>query len=167
MYKRQEKSIKDYDLSIETVGIEPGRSMVNQAGTTLYRVGSVKHTLEGYPLVFVDGGMSDNIRPSLYGAKYDALLANKAKDEAYQTYRVAGKLCESGDILIEEARLNDPQKGDILAIENTGAYSLAMSSSYNKQLKPAVVFLEDGKTHLAVKRESLEDLIVNDLEYEE
>ena len=69
--------------------------------------------------------------------------------------------------MIEEARLNDPQKGDILAIENTGAYSLAMSSSYNKQLKPAVVFLEDGKTHLAVKRESLEDLIVNDLEYEE
>ena len=162
-----EKSIKDYDLSIETLGIEPGRSMVNQAGTTLYRVGSIKHTLEGLPLVFVDGGMSDNIRPSLYGAKYDSLIANRAKGEAYQTYRVAGKLCESGDILIDEARLNDPQKGDILAIENTGAYSLAMSSSYNKQLKPAVVFVEDGKANLAVKRESLEDLIVNDLEYVE
>ena len=141
--------------------------MVNQAGTTLYRVGSIKHTLEGLPLVFVDGGMSDNIRPSLYGAKYDSLIANTAKGEAYQTYRVAGKLCESGDILIDEARLNVPQKGDILAIENTGAYSLAMSSSYNKQLKPAVVFVEDGKARLAVKREALEDLIVNDLEYVE
>lgn len=160
-----EEKIKSYDLKITKVGIEPGRSMVNQAGTTIYSVGSVKHTLEGLPLVFVDGGMSDNIRPSLYGAKYDALLANRLDDKEKFKFRVGGKLCESGDILIEETDLPYPKRGDILAIENTGAYSLAMSSNYNKLGRPAVVFVEDGKDYLAVKRESLEDLIKNDCEY--
>ena len=139
--------------------------MINQAGTTIYSVGSVKHTLEGLPLVFVDGGMSDNIRPSLYGAKYDALIANRLDDQNYKKFRVGGKLCESGDILIEETDLPYPKRGDILAIENTGAYSLAMSSNYNKLPKPTVVFVEDGKDYLAVKRETLEDLIKKDLRY--
>ena len=160
-----EEKIKVYNLKITKVGIEPGRSMINQAGTTIYSVGSVKHTLEGLPLVFVDEGMSDNIRPSLYGAKYDALLANRIDDEENLGFRIGGKLCESGDILIEETDLPYPKRGDILAIENAGAYSLAMSSNYNKLGKPAVVFVEDGKSYLAVKRESLEDLIKNDCEY--
>ena len=160
-----EEKIRAYDLAIKNVGIEPGRSMVNQAGTTLYSVGSVKHTLEGLPLVFVDGGMADNIRPSLYGVIYDALLANRLDDKIKEKFRVGGKLCESGDILIEETDLPYPNRGDILAIENTGAYSLAMSSNYNKILRPAVVFVEDGKDYLAVKRESLEDLIKKDLTY--
>lgn len=160
-----EEKIKEYDLEITSIGIEPGRSMINQAGTTIYSVGSVKHTLEGLPLVFVDGGMSDNIRPSLYGAKYDALIANRLDDKNYEKFRVGGKLCESGDILIEETDLPYPKRGDILAIENTGAYSLAMTSNYNKLPKPTVVFVEDGKDYLAVKRETLEDLIKKDLRY--
>lgn len=160
-----DQMIKAYNLGITKVGIEPGRSMVNQAGTTIYNVGSVKHTIEGLPLVFVDGGMADNIRPSLYGAKYDAILANRLDDEEKLKFRVGGKLCESGDILIEETDLAYPRRGDILAIENTGAYSLAMSSNYNKLPKPAVVFVEDGKDYLAVKKESLENLIKNDCEY--
>ena len=160
-----EEKIKIYGLSIKKVGIEPGRSMVNQAGTTIYSVGSVKHTLEGLPLVFVDGGMSDNIRPSLYGAKYDALIANRLDEKNYEKFRVGGKLCESGDILIGETDLPYPKRGDILAIENTGAYSSAMSSNYNKLPKPAVVFVEDGRDYLAVKKESLEDLIKKDLTY--
>ena len=152
-------------LKITNVGIEPGRSLVNQAGTTIYSVGSIKHTLEGLPLVFIDGGMSDNIRPSLYEAKYDGILANRLNDEDKYEFRIGGKLCESGDILIEETSLPYPKRGDILAIENTGAYSLAMSSNYNKIQRPAVVFVEDGNDYLAVKRESLEDLIKNDCEY--
>lgn len=160
-----EEQIRTYGLKITNVGIEPGRSLVNQAGTTIYSVGSIKHTLEGLPLVFIDGGMSDNIRPSLYEAKYDGILANRLNDEDKYEFRIGGKLCESGDILIEETSLPYPKRGDILAIENTGAYSLAMSSNYNKIQRPAVVFVEDGNDYLAVKRESLEDLIKNDCEY--
>lgn len=160
-----EEQIRTYGLKITNVGIEPGRSLVNQSGTTIYSVGSIKHTLEGLPLVFIDGGMSDNIRPSLYEAKYDGILANRLNDEDKYEFRIGGKLCESGDILIEETSLPYPKRGDILAIENTGAYSLAMSSNYNKIQRPAVVFVEDGNDYLAVKRESLEDLIKNDCEY--
>lgn len=110
--------------------------------------------------------MSDNIRPSLYGAKYDALIANRKKDSK-KSYRIAGKLCESGDILVEEAELANPQKDDQLLIPSTGAYTYAMQSHYNKMLSPAVVFVKDGKDHLAVRRESYEDLLINNLEYEE
>lgn len=160
-----ESLIYEYDLDIKNVGIEPGRSLINQAGLTLYTVGSKKNTLEGLPLVFVDGGMSDNIRPALYQAEYDAYIVDKKPGQ--KAYRVGGKLCESGDILIEKTFLNDPQRGDLLVIENTGAYSLAMASNYNKIPRPAVVFVEDGKDFLAVRRENLEDLIARDFRYKE
>ena len=164
--KHIEEKIGELGLPIKRVGIEPGRSLINQAGSTLYTVASVKETLEGLPLVFVDGGMSDNIRPSLYGAKYDALIANR-KESSKKSYRVAGKLCESGDILIDEVELGNPEKDDLLLIPSTGAYTYAMQSHYNKMLNPAVVFVKDGKDYLAVRRESYEDLLINNLEYEE
>lgn len=166
LIKYVEEKAKELGITLDSLGIEPGRSLINQAGSTLYTVGSVKHTLEGYPLVFVDGGMSDNIRPCLYEAEYDACIANKMLDEEVgNIYRVGGKLCESGDILIKEVKLKNPSTNDLLLIPSTGAYSLAMSSNYNKALRPAVVFVEDGKDYLAVKRESLEDLVKNDMEY--
>lgn len=152
-------------LSITNLSIEPGRSLISKAGSILYRVGSTKVTMEGYPLIFVDGGMSDNIRPSLYGARYSAILANKLDKEKNQTYRVGGKLCESGDILIEKVKLPKVERDDLLLVPFAGAYTYSMSSNYNKLLKPAVVFVEDGKDYCAVKRQSLEDLIKRDLKY--
>ncbi|WP_311370806.1 diaminopimelate decarboxylase [Anaerococcus hydrogenalis] len=152
-------------LSITNLSIEPGRSLISKAGSILYRVGSTKVTMEGYPLIFVDGGMSDNIRPSLYGARYSAILANKLDNEKNQTYRVGGKLCESGDILIEKVKLAKVERDDLLLVPFAGAYTYSMSSNYNKLLKPAVVFVEDEKDYCAVKRQSLEDLIKRDLKY--
>lgn len=152
-------------LSITNLSIEPGRSLISKAGSILYRVGSTKVTMEGYPLIFVDGGISDNIRPSLYGARYSAILANKLDNEKNQTYRVGGKLCESGDILIEKVKLAKVERDDLLLVLFAGAYTYSMSSNYNKLLKPAVVFVEDGKDYCAVKRQSLEDLIKRDLKY--
>lgn len=152
-------------LSIKNLSIEPGRSMISKAGSILYRLGSTKITMAGYPLIFVDGGMSDNIRPSLYGARYSAILANKLDNEKNQTYRVGGKLCESGDILIEKVKLPKVERDDLLLVPFAGAYTYSMSSNYNKLLKPAVVFVEDGKDYCAVKRQSLEDLIKRDLKY--
>ncbi|WP_276876810.1 diaminopimelate decarboxylase [Anaerococcus hydrogenalis] len=152
-------------LSITNLSIEPGRSLISKAGSILYRIGSTKVTMEGYPLIFVDGGMSDNIRPSLYGARYSAILANKLDNEKNQTYRVGGKLCESGDILIEKVKLAKVERDDLLLVPFAGAYTYSMSSNYNKLLKPAVVFAEDGKDYCAVKRQSLEDLIKRDLKY--
>ena len=152
-------------LSITNLSIEPGRSLISKAGSILYRVGSTKVTMEGYPLIFVDGGMSDNIRPSLYGARYSAILANKLDNEKNQTYRVGGKLCESGDILIEKVKLAKVERDDLLLVPFAGAYTYSMSSNYNKLLKPAVVFVEDEKDYCAVKRQSLEYLIKRDLKY--
>lgn len=152
-------------LSIKNLSIEPGRSLVSKAGSILYRLGSSKITMEGYPLIFVDGGMSDNIRPSLYGARYSAILANKLDNEKNQTYRVGGKLCESGDILIEKVKIPKSERDDLLLVPFAGAYTYSMSSNYNKLLKPAVVFVEDGKDYCAVKRQSLENLIKRDLKY--
>lgn len=162
-----ENLIIKHDLAITNVGIEPGRSMISKAGSILYRLGSTKKTMEGLPLVFVDGGMSDNIRPSLYGAKYSAIIANKLNEEASTAYRVGGKLCESGDILVENVKLPSPERDDLLLIPYAGAYTYSMSSNYNKLVRPAVVFVEDGRDYLAVKRQSLQDLISNDIKFEE
>lgn len=157
-----EKRIEDFSLDISTVSIEPGRSMINQAGSILYTIGTVKKTLEGFPLVFIDGGMSDNIRPSLYGGKYEAFIANKMDYERTERYRVGGKLCESGDILIEDTLIQKPDVGDLLLVPSTGAYTYSMASHYNRLVTPAVVFVEDGKDFEAVKRESFDDLIARD-----
>jgi diaminopimelate decarboxylase len=158
-----EERVASNQLHINELIIEPGRSIVANAGTTLYTVGYTKHTFGGTNYVFVDGGMSDNIRPALYQAVYHAYLANKMTEEATQVYTVAGKLCESGDVLIRNIKLPKASEGDILAIPSTGAYTYSMSSNYNRILKPAIVFVEDGNVELVVKRETNEDLVRNDL----
>ncbi|MDY6065959.1 MAG: diaminopimelate decarboxylase [Finegoldia sp.] len=162
-----EEKLDDFDLDIKTVSIEPGRSMVNGAGSMLYTIGTIKETQEGLPFVFVDGGMSDNIRPSLYDGKYEAFIANKMDLPRTERYRVGGKLCESGDILIKDTIIQEPEVGDLLLIPSTGAYTYSMASNYNRVGKAAVVFVEDGKDFEAVKRESFEDLISHDNLYKE
>lgn len=157
-----ENKLKELNLEPEYISIEPGRSLINSYGSTLYTVGSVKNTMAGLPYVFVDGGMTDNPRPSLYQAKYEATIANKMDQEMTSSYRVAGKCCETGDILIHDVELSDPTPGDLLLINSTGAYNYSMSSNYNRIPKPAVVFVNDGDSKLVVKRETYEDLIRND-----
>ena len=151
------------DLNVPEIWIEPGRSLVGDAGTSLYTIGSQKTVPNVREYIAVDGGMSDNIRPALYDAKYDAVIANKANVEKTFTYTVAGKLCESGDKLIVDAPLQQAEAGDVLAMFCTGAYGYAMASNYNRVPRPAIVFVENGEHQLAIKRESYEDIIVNDL----
>jgi diaminopimelate decarboxylase len=140
------------------VVLEPGRSLVGRAGVTLYRVGVVKES-GGICYVAIDGGMSDNPRPQLYGARYEALLANRADELADGVFRVAGKHCESGDVLIQAAELPHPRRGDLLAVPATGAYTLAMGSTYNGVPRPAVVLVRDGETRLIRAREPVDDLL--------
>lgn len=150
---------------IPEIWIEPGRSLVGDAGTTLYTIGSMKEVPNVRKYIAVDGGMSDNIRPALYGAAYSSVLANKAGQQLTESYTVAGKCCESGDKLIERAELPEAEAGDILAVFCTGAYGYSMASNYNRITRPAVVFAENGKHQLAVRRETYEDIIRLDLEY--
>jgi diaminopimelate decarboxylase len=138
--------------------LEPGRSLVGQAGVTLYEIGVVKRT-GGVTYAAIDGGMSDNPRPQLYGSRYEALLANRAEEPAAGTYRIAGKHCESGDVLIEAVDLPDPQRGDLLAVPATGAYTLGMASNYNGVPRPAAVLVADGNAELIRRRETVEDLL--------
>jgi diaminopimelate decarboxylase len=158
-----ETSITSKDLHIQEVIIEPGRSIISNAGTSLYTIGYQKETYGGKNYLFIDGGMSDNIRPALYQAKYSCDIATNMLGEKTNTYTIAGKLCESGDVLIHDAQVQDFTKNDILAIYTTGAYNYTMASNYNRMMKPAVVFVKDGQSKVLVKRESLEDLIRNDL----
>jgi diaminopimelate decarboxylase len=138
--------------------LEPGRSLVGRAGVTLYRVGVVKQS-GGVSFVAIDGGMSDNPRPQLYGARYEALLANRADELADGVFRVAGKHCETGDVLIEAAELPHPRRGDLLAVPSTGAYTLAMGSTYNGVPRPAVVLVRDGEARVIRRREAVDDLL--------
>ena len=138
--------------------LEPGRSLVGRAGVTLYRVGAVKES-GGVTYAAIDGGMSDNPRPQLYGARYEALLANRAEELPSGVYRVAGRHCESGDVLIEAAELPEPRPGDVLAIPATGAYTLALGSTYNGVPRPAVVLVADGEARLIRRRETVDDLL--------
>jgi diaminopimelate decarboxylase len=139
--------------------IEPGRSIVGQAGVAVYRVGSVKDITGVRTYVAVDGGMADNIRPTAYGAKYTPVLANRMGEEARSEVAVAGKYCESGDVLVRNARLPLPRVGDLVAVPGSGAYHLAMASNYNLSLKPAVVVVRDGQARLVRRRETYEDLL--------
>jgi len=141
------------------VVLEPGRSIVGPAGFTLYRVGVVKQASRDLTYLAVDGGMSDNPRPQLYGARYEALLANRADEGPAGRYRVAGKHCESGDVLIEAASLPEPRRGDLLAVPSTGAYTLSMGSNYNAVPRPAAVLVRDGKVRVIRRRETLDDLL--------
>ena len=139
--------------------LEPGRSVVGTCGVTLYTVGPVKETAGGITYVAVDGGMSDNPRPVLYGARYQAWIADRAADEPDAVYAVAGKHCESGDVLIEEARLPAPRPGDVLAVAATGAYSASMASNYNSLPRPAAVIVGGGTARPVVRRETPADLL--------
>jgi diaminopimelate decarboxylase len=146
-------------LARPRVILEPGRSLVARAGLTLYSVGSVKQVAASTTYVAVDGGISDNPRPALYGARYTALLANRARDPADGVFAVAGKHCESGDVLIERVELPTPRRGDLLAVPSTGAYTLGMSSSYNVVPRPAAVLAAGGTTRLIRRRETVDDLL--------
>lgn len=162
------KTIKDeatkHNFPLPEIDIEPGRSIVGPAGYNLYKVGSMKEIPGLVPYVAVDGGMGDNIRPALYQAKYETVLANDPQRKASQEFHVAGKYCESGDILAD-AKLPSLKAGDILAMLNTGAYGYSMASNYNRNPRPAVVFVEDGKAQVVIRRESLEDLVHLDQDY--
>ena len=140
------------------VVLEPGRSLVGRAGVTLYRVGVVKDS-GGVHYAAIDGGMSDNPRPQLYGARYEALLANRADELADGVFRIAGKHCESGDVLIDAAELPHPRRDDLLAVPATGAYTLTMGSNYNGVPRPAVVLVRGGEARVIRRRESVDDLL--------
>lgn len=149
---------KEAAYPMPEIWIEPGRSLVGDAGTTLYSAGSQKEVPDTRTYVAVDGGMTDNIRPALYDAKYEAVTANRMNDAHDQIVTIAGKCCESGDQLIQEAALPKVQSGDLIALFCTGAYTYAMASNYNRIAKPAVVFCKGGRHALVASRETLEDL---------
>jgi diaminopimelate decarboxylase len=146
-------------IPVPHVVLEPGRSLTARAGVTLYTIGSVKRSADGTAYVAVDGGMSDNPRPALYDARYTALLANHADESPTATFTIVGKHCESGDLLIDAVRLPAPHRGDVLAVPATGAYTLAMSSTYNALPRPAAVLVEGGEARVIRRRETLEDLL--------
>ena len=154
---------RELKLTLPRLIIEPGRSIVGQAGVALYRVGVVKDIPDIRCYVSVDGGMADNIRPALYGANYEAIVANKVSEEEASRVTIAGRFCESGDILIKEVNLPPVLVGDIIAIPSCGAYCLSQASNYNVSFKPAVVLVKEGKARLIRRRETLEDLTRCDL----
>lgn len=153
----------EFGLVQPKIIVEPGRSIVGEAGITLYTIGAIKDIPGVRKYVAVDGGMTDNPRPALYQAKYEAALANRMNDAAVEKVSIAGKCCESGDMLIWDIELPVARSGDILAVSSTGAYNYSMSSNYNRNIKPAVVFVTDGKAKLVVRRETYEDLLRNDV----
>lgn len=153
------KEAAEHDFPIPKVMVEPGRAIVGNAGVTLYTVGTIKDIPGVRTYISVDGGMSDNLRPMLYGAIYEAHLANRMKDEKTRTVTIAGKHCESGDVLVKEALLPEPKVGDVLVTLATGAYGYVMANNYNKQPRPAVVLVKDGKAKIIVARETYEDLL--------
>jgi diaminopimelate decarboxylase len=142
--------------------VEPGRSLVGNAGLTVYRIGTIKEIPGVRTYVSVDGGMSDNLRPMLYGARYEAAIADRPDAPATHLSTVAGKHCESGDILIRDVALPDPRPGDLLVTPATGAYGYAMANNYNGVPRPPVIFCRDGRARVVVRRETYEDLAARD-----
>ena len=161
--KRLYECIEKYKIDAPALFIEPGRSIISTAGVTLYTLGSSKQVPKGKKYVAVDGGMADNARPSMYQAEYFAQIVNKPDYELANTVTIAGRFCESGDILIKEIKLPEIEEGDILCVYNTGAYNYSMSSNYNRVQKPAMVLVNDGHDDIIIKRESLKDLIEHDV----
>ena len=155
--------IPESGLGYPRLIIEPGRAIVGQAGIALYTAGAIKEIPEVRKYVCIDGGIADNIRPALYGAKHEALVANKALEAEGDIVTIAGKLCESGDILVRNTNLASVQSGDIIAIPVCGAYSIPMSSNYNALPRPAIVMVEKGKARLVRRRESYQDLMKLDV----
>jgi diaminopimelate decarboxylase len=153
-----------HGLSVPRMAVEPGRSIVANAGVTLYTVGCIKEIPNIRTYVSVDGGMSDNIRTSLYDAHYEALIADKADQPREMVATVAGKHCESGDIVVNDAPLQHVEVGEVLCVCATGAYCQSMSSNYNKQVRPGVVFVRDGRWRWVIRRETYDDLMKCEVE---
>ncbi|MBQ8887661.1 MAG: diaminopimelate decarboxylase [Candidatus Gastranaerophilales bacterium] len=154
---------KKYEIEEPTVFIEPGRSMVGTAGVTIYTAGSSKQVPNGRRYQAVDGGMSDNARPSLYQAVYTVEVANKPNETETEVVTIAGKHCESGDILAKDVNLPIIEEGDVICFYNTGAYGYSMSSNYNRVLKPAVVLVNNGKSDIIINRQTYEQLCESDV----
>lgn len=150
------------EYPLPEIWIEPGRSIVGDAGTTIYTVGAIKNIPGIRKYVSVDGGMTDNLRPALYGARYEAMLANRANVANEEVVSIAGKCCESGDMLIWDVYLPQVVSSDLLAVSCTGAYGYSMANNYNRIRRPAVVFAKDGTSQVVVERESYENIIGND-----
>lgn len=161
--EKMKETSKKLGLSLPKLIIEPGRSLVGQAGVTLYSVGNTKNIPGMRKYVSVDGGMGDNIRPSLYQAKYAAVLANKMNDKGKEKVTIAGRYCESGDILIKDISLPKMERGDVIAVLGTGAYCYSMASNYNRVPRPAMVMVSHGNAKLILKRETYEDLLQFDM----
>ncbi|UOQ42656.1 diaminopimelate decarboxylase [Halobacillus salinarum] len=160
------KQSSELQYPMPEIWIEPGRAIVGDAGTSLYTVGSIKHIPQVRTYISVDGGMTDNIRPALYQAKYEAVLANKMHESIEQTYAVAGKCCESGDMLIWDVELPKVEHHDLLAMFSTGAYGYAMANNYNRFQKAAVVFVEQGRHQIVVRREDYREMTRLDCTYD-
>lgn len=157
------ENIQKYGIEPPTVFLEPGRSVISTAGVTLYTLGSSKQVPQGKKYVAVDGGMADNNRPAMYEAEYIAQIVNKPDFELSQNVTIAGRFCESGDILIKDINLPEIEEGDILCVFNTGAYNYSMASNYNRVQKPAMVLVNNSQSDIIVNRETLEDLISKDI----
>jgi len=154
---------EQHNLPLPELVVEPGRSIVGPAAVAVYTVGAIKVIPNIRTYISVDGGMADNIRPSLYGARYSAEVANRRVQSTGELVTVAGKYCESGDILIRDVDIGDVTSGDLIAIPAVGAYSLAMASNYNLALRPAVVMVRDGQATVIRRRERYEDLLAHEV----
>ena len=143
--------------------MEPGRSLVANPGVTLYTIGITKTLPDIRKYVAIDGGMSDNIRTALYGASYEPVIANKADQPRTEIITLCGKHCESGDVVVVDMPIQTPEVGDIVCVFCTGAYCYTMSSTYNGQPRPAIVFVKDGEARVVTRRETYEDLMARDL----
>ena len=143
--------------------VEPGRSIVGEAGTTVYKIGSITEVPGIRKYIAINGGMGDNIRPALYGSVYEAVVANKMDKKPSEVVTVAGKCCETGDIIIKDIKLAEPNSGDVLAVFVTGAYNYSMASNYNRLAVPGAVFVKDGKYEWIVKPSNYEDILRNDV----
>lgn len=157
------ENVPKYNVNEPEIHIEPGRSIIGTSGVTLYTVGSSKQVPNGRKYIAVDGGMADNPRPSLYQAVYTAEVANRPADEATETVTIAGRFCESGDILIKDVKMPELVEGDILCFYDTGAYGYSMSSNYNRVLKPAAVLVNNSQSDIIINRESYEQLVASDV----
>lgn len=157
------KMSAQFNIPLPELWLEPGRSIVGEAGYTIYTIGTIKEIPNVRTYVSIDGGMSDHIRTALYQAKYEVALANRMNDTPNTLVTIAGKCCESGDIIAYDVTIAKPTINDLAVVSCTGAYHYAMSSNYNQMLRPAVVFVKDKMDYLAIKRESLEDLIKNQM----
>lgn len=163
MMKRIQEFFRGEGMEMPAVVIEPGRSAVAEAGITLYTIGHIKDIPGVRKYVSVDGGMTDNIRPALYQSQYDGVIANKADKAKSEKVTICGKCCESGDILIRDIDVAEPDTGDTFAIFSTGAYGYSMASNYNRNLIPAVVLVKEGRSEVIVKRQTYENMISNDV----